>query len=340
MTKRSGPTDSFPLNAVPLGALLTDIVTFFLTYLHHWRRLQGASVKSNFWCGAVALAAAMLCLFGGTATAQQAPAVSAPNGKIEFDAGALNLPGPTFMARAAGTVTVPIDEYFGLQADLSASTAPGFVTTGALHLFARDPAKYLIGGTLGFIRSPGAIVLAAGPEAELYLDRWTLEAWGGIAAAYPSATATPSRVGPFVMANAGYYVTENWRLSIGASWLDSYGTLQVGSEYLVQDFALPVAVTTELRVGQDGAVRGMFGLRGYIGPKPDKPLILRHREDDPTDRSTALYAAAGGQTLDGARGTPTTRSASSDSGTDEAPNAGGCPPGMVVGALGLGCYDP
>lgn len=294
-------------------------------------------MTSNFRCGAAALAAAMLCLFGATAGAQEAPAVSAPNGKIEFDAGALNLPSPTFMARAAGTVTVPIGERFGLQADLSVSTAPGFVTTGALHLFTRDPATYLIGGTLGFVRSPGATVLAGGPEAELYLDRWTLEAWGGIAAAYPAPAAAPSRVGPFLMTSAGYYVTKNWRLSVGLSWLDSHGALQVGSEYLLQDFAAaPVAVTTELRVGQDGAVRGTLGLRAYIGPDPYKSLILRHREDDPADRSTALYAAAGGRTLRG--GAPVTSPTPIEN-ADEEPGHGGCPPGMEPGPFGLGCYS-
>lgn len=252
---------------------------------------------SNCWRGAGALAAIGYYFLSCPVVAQQAPAVSAPNGKFEFDAGALNLPSPTFMARAAGTVTVPVGERFGLQADLSASTAPGFIITGALHLFTRDPAAYLIGGTLGFVRSPGATVLAAGPEAELYLDRWTLEAWGGVAAAYPIASATPNRVGPFIMTNAGYYVTENWRLSLGVSWLDSYAALHVGSEYLLEDF--PVAVTTELRIGQDGALRAMLGLRAYVGPDSHKSLMLRHREDDPSDRSSALYAAAGGQTLDG-----------------------------------------
>lgn len=248
--------------------------------------------------GALALATVMFCAFSCTASAQQAPAVSGPNGKIEFDAGALSLPTAAFVVRAAGTVTLPIGERFGIQADLSASTAPGFVTTGALHLFTRDPAAYLIGGTFGFVRSPGATVLAAGPEAELYLDRWTLEAWGGVAAAYPTAAATPSRISAFVMTNAGYYVSDNWRLGIGASWLDGYGALQAGSEYLLTDFSLPVAVTTELRIGQDGAFRGMLGLRTYLGSDPGKTLMLRHRKDDPADRSTALYAAAGGQTLD------------------------------------------
>jgi len=99
------------------------------------------------------------------------------------------------------------------------------------------------------------------------------------------------------MTNAGYYVTDNWRLSVGVSWLDEYGALQLGSEYLLEDFAMPMAVTGELRIGQDRALRGMLGLRTYIGPNPHKSLVLRHREDDPADRSTALYAAAGGRTL-------------------------------------------
>ncbi|MEO9231117.1 MAG: hypothetical protein ABI216_19520, partial [Devosia sp.] len=56
--------------------------------------------------------------------AQQLPAVSALNGKLEFDAGALSLPAPAFMARAAGTITVPLGDRFGLQADLTAASAP------------------------------------------------------------------------------------------------------------------------------------------------------------------------------------------------------------------------
>lgn len=255
-------------------------------------------MKSDLWRGALALATVVYCLFAGVAMAQQGPAVSALNAKVEFAAGALSLPSPTFMLRAAGTVTVPIGERFGLQADLGTSTSPGFVT-GAVHLFTRDPAAYLIGGTFGFVRSPGATVLAAGPEAELYLDRWTLEAWGGVAAAYPAATPAPSRVGAFVMTNAGYYVTDNWRLSLGASWLDSYGALQLGSEYLLADFALPASITTELRLGQDGAVKATLGLRTYLSPFSHKPLILRHRQDDPADRSTALAAAIGAKTLSG-----------------------------------------
>ena len=263
-------------------------------------------MKSDFWCSAIALAVALLCVSVDAAVSQQLPAVSGLNGKIEFDAGALSLPAPGFMARAAGTLTVPVGERFGLQADVSLSSAPGFIVSGAVHAFMRDPASYLIGGTLGFVRSPGAMIVAAGPEAELYLDRWTLEAWGGLAVATPTAPAGPARTRPFAMVGLGYYITDNWRFSLGASSLDGYTAVQVGSEYLFDNFDLPVALTSELRVGQDGAVRGMIGLRGYLGANPSKSLIARHREDDPSDRSTALYSAAGGTTLGDGRATAST----------------------------------
>ncbi|MEO8758500.1 MAG: hypothetical protein ABI398_12220, partial [Devosia sp.] len=245
----------------------------------------------------------------------------------EFDAGALSLPAPAFMARAAGTITVPLGDRFGLQADLTAASAPGFTTSAALHVFTRDTASYLIGGTLGLVLSPGSIVVAAGPEAELYLDRWTLEAWAGLAVVHPKAPA-PTRIGPFVMADVGYYATDNWRLSLGVSSLDGYNSVQFGTEYLFDNFDLPVAATTEVRIGQDGAVLATLGLRAYLGA-PSKSLLRRHREDDPSDRSTALYAAAGGTTLNTPHSAPPASPSASAGGsegvgdTEEPEEAGG-----------------
>ena len=247
---------------------------------------------------AALLAAGAFYLTIGTAAAQ-GPAVSAPNGKLEFDAGALSLPAPAFMARAAGTLTLPIGQSFGIQADFSATSAPGFTTSAAFHLFTRDPQAYLIGGALGFVRSPGAMVVAAGPEAELYLDRWTLEAWAGASMVRPTTPAGPDRYGVFALAGVGYYPTDNWRLSLGLSTLDGYNAVSFGTEYLLDNFNMPIAVTGEARIGQDGAVRALVGLRGYLGPDPHKSLIDRHRQDDPTDLSTALLAATNPQTLSG-----------------------------------------
>ncbi|HEX4296661.1 MAG TPA: hypothetical protein VHZ56_01440 [Devosia sp.] len=217
--------------------------------------------------------------------------MSAPNGKFEFDAGALTLPSSTFMARAAGTLTLPLGDTFGLQADFAAATAPGFNTSAALHVFTRDPQSYLIGGTLGIVRTPGAEVVAAGPEAELYAGRWTIEAWGGLAVAHHFAPAT-DHVGAFAMATLAYYLDDNLRLTAGVSSLDGFNAVHFGAEYLLDGFSLPVAVVGDARIGQDGSLQATIGLRGYIGA-PGKSLIRRHREDDPDDQGTALIAAVG-----------------------------------------------
>ena len=245
--------------------------------------------------GATFALASLLDLGFGSAIAQQLPAVSAINGKAEFDAGVLSLPSVAFIGRAAGTITLPVGDRFGIQADASVAFASGLTGSAALHAFTRDPQSYLIGGTLGVVRTPGSLVVAAGPEAELYFDRWTIEAWAGASVAMPSGGGA-TRYAPMAMASLGYYLTDNARLTLGVSSLDGYGAVQLGGECLLESFDLPLAVTAESRVGQDGAWRITLGLRGYFSPEA-KSLIRRHREDDPSDRGAALYTAAGGKTM-------------------------------------------
>lgn len=262
---------------------------------HLKTRGRGASVTGVF-----ARSAVLLLLAAAVAVAEPAqaggPAVSGPNGKIEFDAGALALPSSgVFFGRFAGTITLPLGAAWGLQVDGSVASAPGLTSSAALHVFTRDPASYLIGGTLGMVQTPGATVFAAGPEAELYFGNWTLEAWGGLGVARPNVPG-PARVRPFVMADLAYYVHENWRVSAGISVLDGFGALHFGSEYLFDESAMPLAFTADARLGQDGSILATIGLRGYFGDA-HKSLVGRHREDDPWDRGSSLYTAIGGSTL-------------------------------------------
>jgi uncharacterized membrane protein YgcG len=225
------------------------------------------------------------------------------------------------MARAAGTLTLPLGDTFGLQADFAAATAPGFNTSAALHVFTRDPQSYLIGGTLGIVRTPGAEVVAAGPEAELYAGRWTIEAWGGLAVAHHFAPAT-DHVGAFAMATLAYYLDDNLRLTAGVSSLDGFNAVHFGAEYLLDGFSLPVAVVGDARIGQDGSLQATLGLRGYIGA-PGKSLIRRHREDDPDDQGTALIAAVGSPAHSHSQGSGGSGSSGDSGAGDGGSNAGG-----------------
>ena len=232
-----------------------------------------------------------VCLTGPVFS--QGPAVSAVNGKIEFDAGALDVP-QSFVSRAAGTLTLPLGDQFGLQLDGSIAQMNGLTGATALHLFTRDPQSYLIGGTLGLITTPGASIVAAGPEAELYLGRWTLEAWAGAGYAHPASG--PNRLSPFLMSDLAYYPTDNTRLSFGLSLLDGFAALHASGEYLLTSGPLPLALTGDARLGSDGSLLATVGLRAYLGGT-DKPLIARHRQDDPWDRGESLVSAVGGASV-------------------------------------------
>src|SRR6218665_505581 len=111
------------------------------------------------------------------------PAVSGINGKIELSGGILRLPPNNYgHVRLNGSLSVPVTDRFGLQGDLGVySTPTGAGFSGAVHAFTRDPSQYLLGVTAAAVRVPGATLTGIGPEAELYLGDFTLEAWAGVA---------------------------------------------------------------------------------------------------------------------------------------------------------------
>ena len=84
------------------------------------------------------------------------PAVSAINGKLELDFGGITDPeSATF--RAAGSLSVPIGERFGVQGDVAIGNIDdSWSFGGALHAFTRDPSSYLLGVTAGVVVADGA----------------------------------------------------------------------------------------------------------------------------------------------------------------------------------------
>lgn len=219
------------------------------------------------------------------------PAVSGVNGKWELDAGLFN-PGSAGF-RAAGSLSVPLGERFGAQGDIMATwTGGGLYLAGAGHLFTRDPSQYLLGVAGGVVVAPGATLAALGLEGELYMDRWSLEGWAGIAAIDYAAALPPDVAGFFAIGDIAFYPTDDLRFTLGGSSILGDNALHLGAEYQLSNLDWPVSLTADARIHAAGGYAITAGLKGYLGGEPGKSLIDRHRQDDPPNRALALYSAS------------------------------------------------
>lgn len=239
---------------------------------------------------------AVFCVqcFLASAAFAEGPAVSAPNGKLDLAIGA-GSEDESGLFKLGGSLSVPFGDTLGAQLDVSIQGIEDPTASAALHLFTRDPSSYLIGVTAGVVRSDAALMGAVGVEGELYLDRVSLEGWVGFAGLDYSDAVAVDKSGMFALADIAFYPTDDLRLGLGIASVLEYESVSLGAEYQLPD--MPLALTADVRLGEDGATRAMAGLRFYIG-EDGKTLIDRHRQDDPRDRGFDLFAAAGRQVLE------------------------------------------
>lgn len=220
-------------------------------------------------------------------------AVSAVNGKLELDLGSLNATGAF---RAAGSLSIPVGDRFGIQGDLMVTTsgATGTVFAGAIHAFTRDPSSYLLGVTAAAVVAPGATLAGVGVEGELYLDRVSLEGWAGLAGVHYNSPPPGDATGLFAFGDIAYYPTDDWRLVAGGSYVLGQSALHVGTEYLLRDqVSMPLSISADARISGSGNYVATIGLKGYFGGNDDnKSLIDRHRQDDPRNRAVDFYNGA------------------------------------------------
>jgi hypothetical protein len=230
-------------------------------------------------------------------------AVDGINGKVEALGGsAANR--SLYGSRAA--VSFPLAQSWGLQIDGAGGgwDGKGFGSIGG-HLFWRNPAQGLAGLYVNHLHwngFGGLNVTQVGAEGEYYWQRWTLQGVVGIEFGNSSSqTATTPPVvsgGPyppgitttttadvktrfFDQINLKYYVTDNAAGYVGHRYLGGRHAFALGGEA-----AMPfgggrmASAFVEGRVGESNTQGVWGGLKMYFGQK-DKPLIARHREDDP-----------------------------------------------------------
>jgi hypothetical protein len=193
-----------------------------------------------------------------------------------------------------GSLTIPLAAQYGVQIDGTAGTFDGkFFASTAGHWFWRNPSQGLLGlyvshthwDELGGVHATQVAV-----EGEYYWQRWTLQATAGVE--FGNSKSELTNGGAFTdtidvktrfydKVNVNYYLTDNWKAFIGHRYLGGKHALALGSEVGVP-FGRGAMATAfvEGRVGEADFHGVWGGLKLYFGQK-DKPLIARHRQDDP-----------------------------------------------------------
>lgn len=249
---------------------------------------------------AIAAAAAAWLLMAGVyqapAVAQESkPAVSEPNFKGGINLGHGQVTGDEsngFTWYGQGAFTVPLGRPFGLQVEGMAGSLDGrFFRGAAAHAFWRDPDFALLGGTFQYQALAGSDVLRFGGEAEVYMGRYSLAGTAGYQTGNPndSKTIRPGQ-GAYGLLDLRYYPLADLMLHAGGGFAPlrkgKYeGIVRFGAEYQ-PDFS-PVPGLTLFVEGDVGTFKHHIvtaGVRFYFGAHSGlaaKPLIRRHREDDP-----------------------------------------------------------
>ncbi len=249
------------------------------------------------------------------AVAGELPAVDGVNGKLELF-GTGTKPPPTYWnlggwnpdrrwragGGGAGAVTFPLGGSFGAQVEsmLAVWNGKSVVGVGG-HLFWRDPSVGLFGvyGSGSYFGTVSGIGVArAAVEGELYLGRFTLEGMVGVeggkrrydagyfnvnafGAPYFASSAWGLKTRFYDKVAVAYYVTDNFKLSVGQLYTGGKAMATLGAEY---GFALAPGMAGSVFVDGHIGGRNTAGVRGgvkvYFG-QSDKTLIRRHREDDP-----------------------------------------------------------
>jgi len=274
-----------------------------------------------------------------------APAVDAFNTKVEGFGGTLS--GKSVYG-GLGSLTFPLANQYGAQIDGAVGGLDGSAFGSvAGHLFWRDPHQALFGVYANFTnwdRMGGVNVGQVAAEGEYYYGRFTLQGIMGVefgnsvsstATTFSSVAIANGVINTTTTATQGFSIGTRYFDQINLKYyLNDYADAYVGHRYLGGknmaafggEWSFPVArgilgsAFAEGRVGEDNSYGIWGGIKFYFGPT-DKPLIARHRQEDPNNWSVdTLFSIINNSTSTG--GTQTQQVCSNGvkpNGTCEAP---------------------
>lgn len=202
-------------------------------------------------------------------------AVSQSNGKVELAFGkAENDSMTSDQYHGAIALSTPLDCLYGLQIDGLVAQSHGDTTLAAgVHLFARDPQRYLLGFYGDISSSDVSDSARLGVEGELYFDKLTLSGAGGW-----ENNEVFSDDKYFGIGQLSFYPNNNLKLSAGIAHTSGESFATFGSEWQPQ--SSPVSLFAQGATNGDDFHSINGGIRIHFGGE-QKSLIRRHREDDP-----------------------------------------------------------
>lgn len=213
------------------------------------------------------------------------PAVSDFNTKFSVEGGILSGQGNGVLQ---GSVTMPLNHEWGIQLDgVVGVQNEEILAGGALHLFTRDPSRYLL-GVYGSLHTWDSIdIMRLAVEAEFYHERLTLSGIAGWEDINVPSTkggltvTTPDDSHFFTDIDLSFYPNDNIRLWSGFHYENEESFGSAGIEFQPQKFEVPATMFVTGTYGGSEFTGVSGGIRFYFGANPNKSLIRRHREDDP-----------------------------------------------------------
>ncbi|WP_397382459.1 hypothetical protein [Prosthecobacter sp.] len=250
----------------------------------------------------------------GIAAAATQPAVSAINGKLDTNYGAINR---SSTRGVAGSLSLPLGQRFGAQLD--GLYQHGFATNIyglGTHFFARDPGKGLIGLVFSGTTSRKFTDAIVGMEGEYYFKKVTLGAVAGynnydshVPTTFPGLATHQS----FLAARLYAAVYPMDDLMVRLEYQSRFNHNFYIAHMELQTPIKGTAVYVDGGVGENGYAHVLGGVRIYFGG--DKPLKDRHRQDDPSNVNTTFI------------GTNSAGSSDTESQPEAAEPVCGCTPG-------------
>lgn len=217
------------------------------------------------------------------------PAVDGVNLKVEALGGSL---ASKAIYGSTGSLVVPLGGQYGLQVDGAAGSFDSrFFAAGGAHLFWRDPSVGLLGIVANYTRWSkfgGLRAIQVGAEGEYYLNRWALSGAAGVETGNAASTVLGTTLQLFDIKtrffdriDLSYYVSDDFRLSIGHRYTGGKNALALGLEWAFESsHGLTGTLFAEGRIGEERYEGIWGGLRVYFGVDR-KPLIQQHRQSDP-----------------------------------------------------------